>query len=104
MVSNNRMLLPQRKSQILSSITGAALLALTSSATTTTKLPMTSSQQPVIAHGRSLQYAHDTLWHRELQAASEFVSKRRKRRQRRRQLQKYNDYLPEDAPESLLTL
>lgn len=68
-----------------------------------------------------LERAANTVWRRELDAASAIVSSRRRRGRRRRlrplpnndraisdpsprHLQKYNDYLPEDAPESLIEL
>ncbi|KAL7539840.1 hypothetical protein ACHAXR_009655 [Thalassiosira sp. AJA248-18] len=52
-----------------------------------------------------LQHAENTMWSRELQVASDIVTRRRRRK---RQLQsttmggKNNDYLPEDDPELLL--
>jgi len=50
---------------------------------------------PTLPAQELLQRAENTQWNRELHAASEIVKKRR------RQL-RYNDYLPEDAPGSLL--
>lgn len=69
---------------------------------------MTRQLTPTPSAQQFLQRLENTSWNRELNAASEFISRRRRqrksKRQRRRQLVRYNDYLPEDAPDSLLSL
>mmetsp|Transcript_31522 Transcript_31522/g.66302 ORF Transcript_31522/g.66302 Transcript_31522/m.66302 type:complete len:588 (+) Transcript_31522:105-1868(+) len=84
---------------------------------------MSRQLTPTLSAQELLQRAENTLWNRQLQAASEIVSRRRQRKRQRqlrqpengvnqphqRNLQsnmgnRYNDYLPEDAPDSLLAL